>query len=63
MLEGFSKGLVYLLKPDFSKLFTFQIWNDALIQVFFQLTLGQGCMMTFSSFRDVREKTILPTRL
>ena len=63
MLDGFSNGIVYLLKPDFSKLFTLQIWKDALIQVFFQLSLGQGCMITFASFRDVKEKIVLPTRL
>lgn len=62
-LNGFSTGLIYLLKPDFSKLFTVDIWKDAMIQVFFQLSLGQGCMITFASFRDVKEKIVLPTRL
>ena len=62
-LSGFSTGLIYLLKPDFSKLFTVDIWKDAMIQVFFQLSLGQGCMITFASFRDVKEKIVLPTRL
>ena len=35
MLDGFGDGLVFLLKPDFSKLFTFEIWKDALVQVTF----------------------------
>ena len=34
-----------------------------MIQVFFQLSLGQGCMITFASFRNVKDKIVLPSRL
>lgn len=63
LLDGFGDGLAYLFRPKFSKLFTLQIWKDAMIQVLFQISLGQGCMITFASFRDVREKIMLPSKL
>lgn len=62
MLEGFSTGMKYLFFPDFSKLFTFQIWKDALVQIAFQLSIGQGTMTTFSSFRKVSDKWILAAK-
>lgn len=62
-LPGFSKGLSYLFMPDFSKLFTFQIWQDALVQVIFQLSIGTGGISTFTSFRSSKSKVVLPSRL
>lgn len=61
-LPGFTQGLTYLIKPDFSKLFTFEIWKDAMVQVAFQLSLGQGIMPMFASFRKPKDKIILSTR-
>lgn len=58
-LDGFSLGMKYLFYPDFSKLFTFQIWKDALVQVAFQLSIGQGIMTTFASFRRPSDKWIV----
>lgn len=58
LLDGFGNGMRYLFYPDFSKLFTFQIWNDALVQVAFQLSIGQGTMTTFASFRKPSNKFV-----
>jgi SNF family Na+-dependent transporter len=58
LLDGFGYGMRYLFYPDFSKLFTFQIWNDALVQVAFQLSIGQGTMTTFASFRKPSNKFV-----
>ena len=63
VLDGFGQGLMYLFYPDFTKLFTFQIWKDAMIQVAFQLSVGQTMMIIFSSFRKVNRKYVLASRL
>lgn len=48
-LEGASEGLNFLLIPDFSK-----IGLDSLLaaagQAFFSLSLGMGCLITYSSY-------------
>lgn len=62
-LDGFGAGLVFLFKPDFSKLLTFDIWKDALIQITFQYSIGQAILPTFASFRSVNQKIVLPTWL
>ena len=48
-LPGASKGLEYLLKPDFSKV-TVHTFLDALGQSFFSMSLGTGIIMTYSSY-------------
>lgn len=58
LLDGFGYGMRYLFYPDFSKLLTFQIWKDALVQVAFQLSIGQGTMTTFASFRKPSNKFV-----
>jgi SNF family Na+-dependent transporter len=63
VLDGFGQGLIYLFYPDFTKLFTFQIWKDAMTQVAFQLSVGQTMMIIFSSFRKVNRKYVLASRL
>lgn len=48
-LPGAAAGLEYYLKPDFSKL-TPGVLVAALGQVFFSLSLGMGCMITYGSY-------------
>jgi len=48
-LPGAGAGLEYYLKPDFSKLTPSAI-VAALGQVFFSLSLGMGCMITYGSY-------------
>lgn len=48
-LDGFSAGMEFLFKPDFSKITT-QTVLDALGQVFFSLSIGMGVMITYSSY-------------
>ncbi len=48
-LPGAGAGLEYYLKPDFSKLTPAAI-VAALGQVFFSLSLGMGCMITYGSY-------------
>lgn len=48
-LEGASKGIEFLFKPDFSEV-TGQTYLAALGQAFFSLSLGMGCMITYGSY-------------
>ena len=48
-LPGAEAGLAYYLNPDFSKL-DFRVFNAALGQAFFSLSLGMGAMITYGSY-------------
>lgn len=56
-LPGAGEGIKYLLVPDFSKL-SIGVVLDALGQVFFSLSLGMGCMITYGSY--LSEDTNIP---
>jgi len=53
-LEGSSKGLVFYLKPDFSKI-TGRAALAALGQAFFSLSIGLGLMTTYGSYVSKKE--------
>lgn len=48
-LPNAEAGLLFLFKPDFSKL-TSSVVLSALGQAFFSLSLGMGCLITYSSY-------------
>lgn len=48
-LEGAANGLAFLFKPNFKEVKS-TIFIDAMGQSFFSLSLGMGCMMTYSSY-------------
>lgn len=48
-LPGASKGLEFLLKPDFSKVDA-DVFLGAMGQAFFSLSLGMGCLSTYASY-------------
>ena len=48
-LPGASRGLEFLLKPDFSKI-TGSAVLSAMGQAFFSLSLGLGCLCTYGSY-------------
>lgn len=48
-LPGARDGLVFLLKPDFSKVTT-KIVLSAMGQAFFSLSVGIGCLATYASY-------------
>jgi NSS family neurotransmitter:Na+ symporter len=56
-LEGSVKGLIFYLKPDFSKI-TGKCALDALGQAFFSLSLGMGLMITYGSYLAKEENII-----
>lgn len=49
LLPGASEGLKFLFTPDFSCL-TPSTWLGAMGQAFFSLSLGLGCLITYSSY-------------
>lgn len=53
-LPGSIEGIKYLLIPDFSKI-TIDVVLSALGQVFFSLSLGMGCMITYGSYLSEEE--------
>lgn len=50
-LEGSGVGLKYLFVPDFTKLFAVDIWIDAIVQVFFQMTVACSGIINLSSLK------------
>lgn len=50
-------GLVFLFKPDFSKVTSSTIF-DALGQAFFSLSLGCGCIITYGSYVKKEENIV-----
>ena len=56
-MPGSSKGLNFLLKPDFSKI-TADVVLNAVGQAFFSLSIGMGCLCTYASY--FRRDTNLP---
>jgi NSS family neurotransmitter:Na+ symporter len=48
-LPDASKGIEFLLKPDFSKV-TGDVFLEALGQAFFSLSLGTACLCTYASY-------------
>lgn len=56
-LEGSSKGLLFYLHPDFSKI-TITTVIEALGQCFFSLSLGMGAMITYGSYLNKGDKIL-----
>ena len=57
-LPGASKGVEYLVKPDFSKV-TGHTFLDALGQSFYSLSLGMGIIITYSSYISKKENLMV----
>ncbi len=50
-LPNAGEGLKFLFKPDFSEV-TPDVFLSAMGQAFYSLSLGMGCLMTYSSYFD-----------
>lgn len=50
-LDGAGEGLAFLFKPDFDKI-TSSVVLSAMGQAFFSLSIGMGCLITYSSYFD-----------
>lgn len=54
-LPGADAGLSYYLRPDLSRIWDIRVFNAALGQAFFSLSLGMGAMITYGSYLSRRE--------
>ena len=54
-LPGAAEGLSYYLKPDFSRVLDPAVFNIALGQAFFSLSIGMGAMLTYGSYLSRKE--------
>ena len=50
MMPGAKEGYEFFFKPDFRKAFSVQTIVSAIGQAFFSLSIGLGCLITFSSY-------------
>jgi NSS family neurotransmitter:Na+ symporter len=57
-LDGARKGLVFYLKPDFSRV-TGHTVLAAMGQAFFSLSLGMGCMITYGSYLPTNSNLLI----
>ena len=54
-LDGALTGISYYIRPDFSLLFSADLWLAAITQVFFSLSIGMGVMVAYASFNSPKQ--------
>lgn len=52
------EGLIFIYKPDFSRIWDPQVWLEASGQIFFTLSLGMGAIATYASYVRSREDVL-----
>ncbi|XP_045167232.2 sodium- and chloride-dependent GABA transporter 1-like [Mercenaria mercenaria] len=57
-LKGAATGLIYYLKPDFSRLADAQVWMDGGTQVIYSIGVGQGFMITLGSYNKFKTNCV-----
>lgn len=57
-LPGAGVGLAYYMNPDFTRIWDITVFNAALGQAFFSLSLGMGAMMTYGSYLSPGERIV-----
>ncbi|XP_049302687.1 sodium- and chloride-dependent glycine transporter 1 isoform X2 [Bactrocera dorsalis] len=53
-LPGAWKGILFYIKPEWSRLLDLKVWADAAIQIFFSLGPGWGGIVNMASFNNFR---------
>lgn len=52
-LPGAMRGILFYIKPEWSKLMDLKVWTDAAIQIFFSLGPGWGGIVNMASFNKI----------
>ena len=60
-LEGWEKGVEFLFKPDYSRLFTIKIWKEAISQVMYGSGVAYGPLMFYGGCRQRERAIVVPT--
>ncbi|KAK3099577.1 hypothetical protein FSP39_006430, partial [Pinctada imbricata] len=53
-LPGAAEGIKFYLVPDWEKLFTFKVWGDAAVQIFYSVGMAWGGLVTMASYNKFR---------
>lgn len=56
-LENAAAGVSFYLQPDFSKIWTAEVWLRAANQIFYSLGVGFGSIIAFASYAPDRKKS------
>ena len=51
-LPGSLEGILFYITPNFRALLDMQVWNAAISQIFFTLSIAFGIMIAYASFTD-----------
>ncbi len=49
-MPGAIDGIIYYIKPNWEKLFLFQVWSDAGTQVFYSYGIGIAALVALGSY-------------
>ncbi|XP_019719853.1 sodium-dependent proline transporter [Hippocampus comes] len=60
-LEGSLQGIAFYLMPDWRRLSSAQVWNDAASQIFYSLGIGIGGVLSMASYNKFDNNVIRDT--
>ncbi|KAJ8342313.1 hypothetical protein SKAU_G00322410 [Synaphobranchus kaupii] len=60
-LEGSIQGVAFYLTPDWKRLASAQVWNDAASQIFYSLGIGLGGLLSMASYNKFDNNVIRDT--
>ncbi|XP_028655191.2 sodium-dependent proline transporter [Erpetoichthys calabaricus] len=60
-LQGSLKGVQFYLTPDWKRLLSAQVWNDAASQIFYSLGIGFGGLLSMASYNKFDNNVIRDT--
>ncbi|XP_048257297.1 sodium- and chloride-dependent glycine transporter 2-like [Haliotis rufescens] len=58
MMPGAGEGILFFLRPDFSRLASVQVWLEALLQGFYSTSVTYGGLITMSSYNNFNNRPL-----